>query len=95
MNNPTWNNPSFQTGRRSNIALYAGVILAGAMGSVIVILEYLNQHREIIKFLEKKTAPYLADQIYLYVKGEKFVKVKNNLKDYLDIYDNYVHRHGI
>jgi len=60
--------------------------------SSIVLIDYYNQHQEIIKFFEKKTAPYIAGHIYFYAKGSEFAKVKKNLKKYIDLYNNHVRR---
>ena len=50
---------------------------------IVLILKFFIQHQEIVKFLEKKIAPYIADDIYSYVFGEKFVKLKNKVIDHL------------
>ena len=35
-------------------------------------MDYYDRHQEIIKLLEKKTAPYIAHHIHSYAFGKKF-----------------------
>ena len=68
---------------KMNKTILYSVLLTTMLGiSVVVLINYYNQHREIIKFIQKKTAPYIADHIYLYAKGPEFVRIKKNLRNY-------------